>query len=110
MKTVIGSMISRYGRYALCWDREGRVLGGGRMLLQPITREQWQKSADALGAYRTDRFLGIAPADFPALEPGEGSWLECGGQGYTPIAAQAVYLGEEQTHWWMVLEPREEAL
>lgn len=109
MKKAFENIVRQYGRPVVCYDENGRVTGEGKAFLQPITEEKWQKSAGALGAFRTDRFLCLAPADLSPGEPGDGGWLECGGDLYAPIAAHPVFLGEEQTHWWAVLEPRDEA-
>lgn len=78
--------------------------------VQPLTKKEWQKSAGALGSWRTDRFLCLAPVGLPVGEPGDGGWLECGGQLFVPVVVHAIYLGGEQTHWWAVLEPRDEVL
>lgn len=108
MKGTFESLVSRYGRAVVCHDGDGAVTGEGMAFVQPITEKEWQKSAGALGAFRTDRFLCLAPAELPLGEVGDGGWLECGGQDYVPIAVHAVHLGEEQTHWWAVLESRDE--
>lgn len=108
MKETFSSIVGRYGRTVVCYDKGGAVTGAGRAFVQPITEKEWQKSAGALGAFRTDRFLCLAPVSLPVGEPGDGSWLECGGQTYVPIAVHAIHLGEEQTHWWAVLEPKDE--
>jgi len=108
MRATFESIAGQYGRAVKRCDESGAVIGEGKAFVQPITEKEWQKSAGALGAYRTDRFLCLAPASFPVGEPGDGSWLECGGQNYVPIVVHSVWLGEEQTHWWAVLEPRDE--
>lgn len=108
MRAEFQAVASRYGQTVVCYDENGRVTGEGRAFFQPVTEEKRQKSAGALGAYRTDRFLCLAPAGLDPGRPGDGGWLECGGQLYVPIAVHPIYLGEEQTHWWAVLEPRDE--
>jgi hypothetical protein len=108
MRAAFETLAEQYGQSVVCYDENGQATGEGKAFFQPITREQWQKSAGMLGAYRTDRFLCLAPAGLSLGEPGDGGWVEQGGGRYQPIAVCPVYLGQEQTHWWAVLEPREE--
>jgi hypothetical protein len=109
MKATFEMLAQQYGQTVVCYDENGQVTGEGKAFFQPITQEKWQKSAGALGAYRTDRFLCLAPAGLSLGEPGDGGWVERDGGLYQPIVVHPVYLGEEQTHWWAVLEPRDEA-
>lgn len=108
MKTEFEALAGEYGQEVARYDADGTQTARGNAFFQPITEKAWQRSAGALGAYRTDRFLCLAPAELPPGEPGDGGWLECGGQRYAPIAVHPVYLGGTQTHWWAVLEPRDE--
>lgn len=108
MKAAFETVVSQYGQELVCYDENGRVRSEGKAFFQPVTEQKWQKSAGALGAFRTDRFLCLAPAGLSLGEPGDGGWVECGGQLYEPIVVHPIFLGAEQTHWWAVLEPREE--
>ena len=105
MRAEFESVARRYGQTVSRWDADGEAVWEGKAFFQPITEKQWQKSAGALGAFRTDRFLCLAPVRLPLGEPGDGGWIRCGGINYVPIAVHPVYLGPEQTHWWAVLEP-----
>jgi hypothetical protein len=109
MRATFEALAEEYGQEVVCFDESGRETGRGKAFFQPITQEKWQKTAGALGAYRTDRFLCLAPAGLSLGEPGDGGWVEQGGGQYEPIAVHPIYLGGEQTHWWAVLEPRDEA-
>jgi hypothetical protein len=109
MRAAFETLAEEYGQTVVCYDRDGQTTGEGNAFFQPITQQQWQKSAGALGAYRTDRFLCLAPVGLDLGRPGDGGWVERDGVRYQPIAVCPIYLGGEQTHWWAVLEPRGEA-
>lgn len=108
MKAAFDAAVSRYGQSVVCRDRHGQVRSQGKAFFQPVTEKERQKSAGALGAFRTDWFLCLAPAELTLGEPGDGGWVEYGGQRYELIVVHPIYLGAEQTHWWAVLEPRGE--
>lgn len=107
MRETFEALARRYGRTAVCHGRTGEITGTGFVFLQPMTEKIWQRSAGALGAFRQDRFLCLAPEGLPLGTAGEGSWLECGGEGYVPITVQTIYLGEERSHQWAVLRIRD---
>lgn len=108
MKLTFESLAARYGRAVVCYDAGGTTVGEGKAFVQPMTEKQWQKSAGALGSFHTDHFLCLAPKGVPMGVPGDGGWLECGGQAYIPITIHDIYLGEEPSHQWAVLKRREE--
>lgn len=108
MKRSFEELVSRFGRSAARYDREGTVTAEGMAFLQSVTEKERQRSAGALGAFRTDRFLCLTPVALDPGQPGDGGWIECGGERYTVMAAHPIYLGREQTHWWAVLEVRDE--
>ena len=108
MKSTVAGLAARFGRKAVRYDRNGTAVAEGNVFLQPVTEQERQLSAGALGSFRTDRFLCLAPAEFCPGEAGDGGWLECGGEDYTVITAQKVHLGEVHTHWWAVLEVKDE--
>lgn len=108
MRETIAGLAARFGRNAVCCNRDGTVAWEGTVFLQPVTEKERQVSAGALGAFRTDKFLCLSPAELCPGAPVDGGWLECGGGKYAVIAAQPVYVGREQTHWWAVLEVKDE--
>ena len=108
MSGIIGRLAAQCGRHLVCYDENGKVTGEGEAFFQPLTEDRWQRSAGALGACYTDRFLCLAPAELPLGEPGDGGWVECGGTLYQPIAVHPVPLGEQVSHLWAVLERRAE--
>lgn len=108
MKAAFERVVKEYGRAVTVRDGSGAVTAEGMAFLQPVTEKEWQKSAGALGACRTDRFLCLSPAELCPGEPGDGGWLECGGVKYEVMAVHPVYLGGVQTHWWAVLKVRDE--
>lgn len=108
MKKVFDGLAAKFGRMVVCRDRSGVVTGEGMAFVQPITEKQWQKSAGVLGAFRTDRFLCLAPASLPVGEAGDGGWLEWNGGSYVVMAAHDICFGSSTVHRWVVLEPRDE--
>ena len=108
MKGTVAGLAARFGRKAVRYDRDGVAVAEGMVFLQPVTEKERQVSAGALGTFRTDRFLCLAPAEFCPGEAGDGGRLECGGESYTVIAAQTIHLGGVHTHWWAVLEVKDE--
>lgn len=108
MRADFESLARRYGQTVSRWSADGEPVWEGKAFFQPFTERQWQKSAGALGAFRTDRFLCLAPAGLFPGEPGDGSWIEREGVRYAPIAVHPIYLGPERTHWWAALEPMDE--
>ncbi len=108
MKGAFDGLVRRYGRPVVCRDGDGKVTAEGMAFFQAVTEKEWQKSAGALGAFRTDRFLCLAPAELDLGQPGDGGWLECGGVCYRLMAVHPVCLGQVQTHWWAVLEVKDE--
>ena len=108
MREVAAGLAARFGRRAVRYDRDGNTTWEGAVFLQPVTEKERQVSAGALGSFRTDKFLCLSPAELCPGEAGDGGWLECGGGKYTVITAQPVYVGDTQTHWWAVLEVKDE--
>lgn len=104
----MAALTERYGQTVTVYDKNGEATGQGKAFFQPVTEQERQVTAGALGIRRTDRFLCLTPAGLCPGAPGDGGWLECGGERYEVIAVHAVRLGEEQTHWWAVLEPGNE--
>lgn len=99
------SVINCFGQEMICYDRDGGELGRGKAIVQPMTREEWQHSAGALGSYENDRFLCLG---HPGLPVGDGD-VAWGGQRYEVMTLRPIRVGDGVTHLWMVLRPAEEA-
>lgn len=100
-------ILARYGQdVELC--RAGGV-ARGRAFLQPVLerREDWKQALPTpLGVVRRDRFLYLGEPGLALEGPGEG-FLRCRGTAYEILACQAVWVGEELSHWWAVLRVRD---
>lgn len=105
MTGAIASVINCFGQEMICYDRDGGELGRGKAIVQPMTREEWQRSAGALGSYSNHRFRGLG---HPGLPVGDGTVLWCG-ERYEVMTVRPIRVGDAVTHLWMVLRPAEEA-
>mgnify|MGYP005793064949 CR=1 FL=1 len=52
---------------------------------------------------RRERLLYLGTA-----QPPEGGWAEYLGRAYDVQTARPIYVGERLSHWWAMLEPRDE--
>lgn len=94
-------LLEQYGQ-AIRVERKGQRTEG-RAFLQPVLerREDWgQYLPTPVGVERKDRFLYLGE---PGLGLEAGDRVVCRGVEYSVQAAQAIYVGEELSHWWGVL-------
>lgn len=105
MSGTFAEVITCFGQEMTCYDRNGVELGRGRAIVQPMTREEWQRNAGALGSFSNDRFRCLA---HPGLPVGDGDVLWCG-ERYEVMTVRPIRVGDAVTHLWMVLRPAEEA-
>lgn len=103
--TSCAQVIDRLGREMTCYDKDGGVLGSGMAIVQPMLREEWQRSAGDLGRYENGRFLCFA---HPRLPVGDGD-VAWDGQRYEVMTVRPIRVGDTVTHLWMALRPAEEA-
>lgn len=102
-------LLERYGQVVSVHYGGSQVGVPARGFLQPILerREDWkQELPTPLGVARRDRFLYLGEAGVPLEGMGEG-FILCHGTRYQVQVAQAVYVGEELSHWWAVLRVRD---
>lgn len=109
MTGAIKWALGTYGQDAVCFDRSGQNHGKGRAIVMPMAEEDWQYTAGALGAYRTDRFLCLAVPELPLGSLGAGGHVTWGGGSYEVMTVRPVWVGGRTTHYWMALRPAEEA-
>lgn len=107
---AFGRMVARYGQ-TVTLHRDGDPAGlPVRAFLQPITqrREDWRQDLPTpLGVRSQERFLYLGPPEVSLEGLGDG-FLEWHGRRFQVRVCQPVYLGERLSHWWAVLECREE--
>ena len=109
MTDAFAWVINTYGQTMVCYDKKGEEQGSGMAIVQPMTEADWQYTAGALGAYRTDRFLCLAVPELPLGSLGAGGHVTWGGGSYEVMTVRPVWVGGKTTHYWMALRPAEEA-
>lgn len=109
--TAFERLLERYGQTADVYLDGKEPLGvATRAFLQPVLsrKESWfQTQYTRLGAAKEGLYLYLGAADVPLDQLGTG-YIESGGRRFDVRAAEAVFVGTEVSHWWALLEPREE--
>lgn len=109
MTELFGEVIRAYGRELICRTEDGAEAGRGMAILRPMTGQDRQTAGEALGAERTDHFLGLADPETPVEAIGAGGWLEWNGGKYEVLTCQPIPVGDVITHLWLALRPCGEA-
>lgn len=108
MTDAFAWVIHTYGQKMTYYDENGEAKGEGMAIVQPMTEADWQYTAGALGAYRTDRFLCLAVPELPLGSLGLGGHVEWGGNRYEIMTVRPVWVAGKTTHYWMALRCAEE--
>ena len=105
MTELFAEVIRIYGRELICRRSDGAETGRGMAIVRPMTRQDRQTAGRALGAERTDSFLGLAEPETPVEAIGPGGWLEWDGGRYEVLTCQPIPVGDTVTHLWLALRP-----
>lgn len=103
---AVSMLLSRYGR-AVTVEKNGAV-EAGRAFVRPLREKQEQSVPTPVGRTRQDRFLYLGEAALSLAGMGEKDAVVCGGERYRVETAQEIYVGEEISHWWAILEIADE--
>lgn len=102
---IFRRILRRYGAEMVLYRQNGTVEGEGRALLQAVPDREEETIPSPLGLRKTGVFLCLAQ---PEEEATQAAYLSCGGKRYTVRSARPVRIGEELSHWRMILEERDE--
>ncbi len=105
MTELFAEVIRAYGKELICRRQDGTEAGRGMAIVRPMTRRERQSAGGALGAERTDSFLGLAEPGTPVEAIGPGGWLEWSGQRFEALTCQPIPVGDMVTHLWLALRP-----
>lgn len=103
-------VIDTCGQQVTCSSRGGQEICKTMAIVRPMTKQDWQVSADALGSYRTDRYLCLMPWDTPMKQVGIGGLIAWEGSLYEVMAWHPIYKGGLTTHLWVALRPADEVV
>lgn len=110
MRTQFLRMLEKYGQTVGIYRNKSDVGTPAKAFIQAMyeSRGEWQQALPSpLGLQRRDRFLYLGPPDI-SLEAMEDGWIVWQGKRLRVAAAQAVYAGNEISHWWATLRLEDE--
>ena len=100
-------LLERYGQTVEVHPADRSEAVKAKAFLQPMREKQAELQPTAVGLRRQDRFRYLGLPELP-LYPGKGTWVRWNGRSYEVETAQAIYVGDEVSHWWAVLRPGKE--
>lgn len=104
MDAAWAALLAKYGQRVVLHQGDSTV--DARAFLQPIREKgQAQSLPSPLGWQREDRFLYLGDPNHPLSD--HGDWVEFEGTGYAVVSAHPVHVGNNVSHIWAVLRPRD---
>ncbi|HIR84446.1 MAG TPA: hypothetical protein IAA56_03810 [Candidatus Galloscillospira excrementavium] len=103
---TLEGLLERYGQAVTLHPAGEGAAVEVRAFVQPVRErgEGWRDTLPTpLGLRRRERLLYLGTA-----QPPEGGWAEYLGRAYDVQTARPIYVGERLSHWWAMLEPRDE--
>lgn len=107
-RTALEGLLNRYGQRAEIVRGNG-TRTAARAFIQPVRESREAQIPSPLGVGRQDRFLYLGEPGVP-LDGPEGCYVRWQGRRLEVVNAQAIYIGDEPSHWRAVLTAGDEVM